>query len=174
MEKAFYSDGGDYYNRCLDYAKAIKVNRLTAEKFMQEHNIAINDYAYDTYGNLYIKAKNNEKYKEISCKELMQHRDIEYFKLKHTSKLYKEFSAVYKTMEHIHKPTILLDLFPDNLYGCDISYTRFFYENKLYINISIDKSDLNTPKDFTEIKLSDYYKLVEDLKDKNYEGVTVV
>lgn len=166
-EIAICAYDGEWYEKCRKYIDSRNADIEKVDKFAADHGISKADFAFNVLGTFFVKdTPSNEKFRKSSCKKT----DGCYLVIKGNSKLGKEFSNLNRTLENMRKPDIFLGL----IYARRMRCVAFFYKKVLYISASSDTDELKCPDGFKQMKLSEYYKMVEDINSGKYGGVEKV
>lgn len=184
MERAFKLNKESDYSKRLDQCKEYdKQQRDFIIKFFAEHGIESEYYKISGNGGvncsfkerdkkdicLYISPTENDlkNFKNILCKPT-QYGNKTMNRFKTNSNIGKELAdgcVKEEIVINIHMPSPR-DYFKE--LWCGYSYTQFEFDNKLYVKI--DSKNLKgdeLPEGFTEIKLSEFYKVMEEYDEKN-------
>lgn len=190
MEKFYIISNKKFLKEIDDYKKQQEERRLLIKDFFKNKGIGGEEYHISGDGpvncpfkeyekhdiRLYITDcdENNQKFGKELLKpnRLFCDSDILMRKFRANSKTLKEFQdlCIKKKVVVNNRPIREGNYFKELHLG-GYSVSRFEYENKLYLKISTTKYETITPDDntgFTEIKGSEFYKVLEEL-EKNEE-----
>ena len=159
-EKYFIvNNKSDLYKEYMGYKKNLKQMREIAIKFLEEHDIEANEYSYNSLVFYIIPTeKDKEKFKTVLGKTVENGTKP----FKKNSKIGKAWINTLKenNIEPLHKP--IVGWFFKNHVGKMRS--RLFDINEIvYCSYKVE-GDINTPEGFTEIKASEFWKIIEDNK----------
>lgn len=160
MEK-FYKikKDSELWKRYFDWEKNFKENNEFVKRFCEEHNIESNHYYCDKESFYIVPTKNDkENFKnQFTKKELND--GLRQFR--RNSVIGKSWTKETVGRAFLHKP------YPGwlNIYMGRSSTRLFSYQGELYCSIEADR--IGVPENtFTEIKGSDFFKIIEELEEK--------
>lgn len=163
MEKVFVGDKStDWYKRCRQYLDNNDIQFEKAKEICNRYGIDEHNIALD-YNTLYLKY--GEKYPDDVIKMFKSSpysgRIGTFNIVKKNSKLGKEIAKA--DIHKQHSPMVGFDLF-GGIAG--IKYGQFIHKEHVYIRV-ISETELKCPEGFTEMKLSDFFLLVENIKNND-------
>lgn len=190
MEKFYIISNNKFLKEIDDYKKHEEERRLLIKDFFQNKGIAGQEYyiggsgrtncPFEEYEKNYIRLyitdcdENNQKFDKELLKpmKLFSNSDVSMRKFRANSKTLKEFQdlCIEKKIV-INNHSVREGNYFKELHLGGYSVLRFEYENKLYLKISTTKYETITPDDdtdFTKIKGSEFYKVLEEF-EKNRE-----
>ena len=148
----------DWYKKCRAYLDSCIEDRKVVANFCQEWNIDVNDYLFGKQ-QFYVKKKPETKCFSIYAKKNdFVWNDMLFLAIKNNSKLGKAFLKL--KLHNADMPPIWWDLF----IGFAFEYTQFIFDEKVYLKLD-SKNKFPLPEGFTEIKMSEYYTLLEKIDD---------
>lgn len=183
MERAFkLNKESDYVKRLHQCKEYDKQQRDFIVRFFEEHGIESTYFKMGGNGgvncpfkeyekksiSLYISDDSDlEKFSNMLCKPVY-YGDKKMLQFKKNSKIAKEFTdrcIEEQIIINIHKPSPR-DYF-ENLWS-GYSYTQLEYEDILYLKIdSNNLSENELPEGFEEIKISEFYKIMEEYDESD-------
>lgn len=179
MERSFIvTENSKYFKDDNTYSEMKKIQKAFIKEFFNKkeieakgyilHGNGIVNYPFEEYDKkeiqLYIKATENDlnKYNKMLCKK----DDDGFCAFRKNSNIGKEFAQECidrKIVINVSEPD-LRDYFK-SLDWRGYSYQQFIYKDKMYVKIESEcLKENDTPEGFIEIKLSEYYKVLEDLE----------
>jgi hypothetical protein len=189
MEKFYIVTNEKFLKEINDYRKHEEERRIVANNFFENKGIVGEEYyiSGDGFVNRPFKEheKNNIRLYISDCNENDQKFGKELLKptklFSDSDVLMRKFRANSKTLKEFQNLCIEKNIVINNhsiregdyfkeLHLGGYSVSRFEYENKLYLKISTTKYETITPDDdtsFTEIKGSEFYKVLEEFESKN-------
>jgi hypothetical protein len=180
MEKAFrIESNAEYYIALEKYIANADEQRRLVNEFLKNHNIEANKYRVGGSGfvnkpfkefnkdEIVLEILPTEKDKENFGKMLKKENDYGLCGFKKKSKISKEFQDYCietNMIINIHQPDLR-----DYLKSLDwYKYSRSLikHEDIYYLKVQSDLlKDDDIPEGFTEIKISEFYKVVEESKE---------
>lgn len=189
MEKFYIVTNEKFLKEIDDYRKHEEERRILVNNFFENKGIVGEEYyiSGDGFVNRPFKEheKNNIRLYISDCNENDQKFGKELLKptklFSDSDVLMRKFRANSKTLKEFQNLCIEKNIVINNhsiregdyfkeLHLGGYSVSRFEYENKLYLKISTTKYETITPDDdtsFTEIKGSEFYKVLEEFESKN-------
>lgn len=159
MEKYFIvTEGSRLRKEYFEYRKNLKIINEKVKLFTEKHGIEANGYcAYDDLFMISPTEKDSEKFRGV----LANPYENGITPFKKSSKINKDWIKTLKenNLKVLHKP----DLW-EYFYVRGSFSTRLFDVDKVvYASMRADM-DIKTPEGFTEIKASEFYKIIEECK----------
>lgn len=183
MERAFIATKeSEYYKVLMDHKANVKKQMDFVIKYLAEIGIESTKYYMHgngvvnlpfkewEIGNIRLSIIPTKKDEENFNKKLLKADKHGLRQFRKTSKICKEFARKCideKIIINTHEPRIS-DYFKSLEYGLfGASYTRFLRENVFYIKMEHERLKVDdTPEGFKEIKLSEYYKVLEEVENE--------
>ncbi len=142
----------------------LKVQELV-KTFMEKHNINGQFYS-PTNSSLYIETtpENTAQFDEF----LKNHNENGLRAFKKNSQITKDWLKTLEDneLEIIHRPTVAW--YFDNIFG-KVSSRLFDIDNVVYCSIQANVTEINCPVGMTEIKASEFFKIIETHEETNAE-----
>lgn len=182
MERAFIVSEESKYSKAIDeYYEMGEEQRKFVNEFFKEKGIEAYRYRvggdgsvnapFDEYDKdaikLYIEPTENDlnTFGKMLCKPDM-HGICAFKKSSSIAKEFAQRCVDEQIIVNIYQPRPGEYFKSVRFYGC--SYSQFFRNDKLYLKIQSDfLKQGDTPEGFTEIKLSEFYKELEEYKESN-------
>jgi hypothetical protein len=152
----------DWFKQCREYLTCKQRNREKVNKFCESHNIKLEDWLCNSHTIYIRRTKDNKRYAGQAKKDLYYQDDEPFYVIKKNSLLGKEFNML--DLEVLNKPMVGWGLLDDESSIRGLRYSQFIYEDSIYILLDYDKH-INIPAGFTEMKMSDYYLMLERIRN---------
>lgn len=181
MEKAYIvTKESDYYKDLEKYVKEVQQQKKLVFKFLRDNGIKAKKYYLhgDGYCNkpfseddkkeIQLMIYPTEEDKIILKKQLSKVNNYGLCNLKRNAKISKQFAQYCidnKIIINLYEPKVH-DYFKDDIFNYTVS--RFKNNDNLYVKINNNQTNENieASKGFIEIKLSEFYKKLEEFEDE--------
>lgn len=152
-----------WFKRCSEYCEESEQFWNDINKFFADRGFSEDDFAYDHSPTLYLLADRFPEYKKYAKNEKIIIEGKQFFVIKKTAPLHKEFKA-----SNIIPPSTILTVL--ELFKFDWEYVSssltFILDDKIYVRFRSKKEDVKLPEGFTQLKMQEFY----DIKDKYDAG----
>lgn len=161
MEKIFVGDKNtEWYKKCRGYLDAKREQKETIKEFCDAHGIDDKDWKADSMSIFVREDEKYSEYKSQSKSSIYYDKDGSYYQIRKNSKLGKDFLKL--GLKPLYRPLVGFEL----LAGIRLKYGQFIHSEHIYIRIETD-NEVPCPEGFEEMKMSDYFALVEKIQEKS-------